>query len=191
MNIITWHAPSSSGAFQRLLPDGRLFSDRLTTKPVFSFSFGSMEYVEQADRFTIDNVPMTAAQRAEALAAINAVNPPVDWYRAAKAAELDQAYRATVAAIAGWVDVAEMASWQKQEAEARAVLASPGNAAPFIEGLRGTRGKGESKVQLAQKIVDKADAFATAYAPVLGRRHARMDALDAAQTVEGINAIVW
>lgn len=191
-NILTWHPPSSSGAFQRQLPDGRIFSDRITVKPTFSFQFVELEYVEQAAVYTVDKKPMTASQQAEVYNAIQAVQPPLEWFRALKMAEIMEAYHGAVAAISGnSLDVFEIASWGTQEAQARAVLANATAGAPMLDAMRAPRGKGETKEQLAAKIVAAADAYAAAYAPILGRKQAKLDALAAATTQAEIDAVKW
>ena len=65
MNILTWHAPSNNGAFQKVTEFG-IFSDLITVKPVFSFDFTSMSYNETNGDFNIDGTAMTDEQIAEA-----------------------------------------------------------------------------------------------------------------------------
>lgn len=192
MNILVWNSPSGNGPFQRRLPDGRIFSDLLTTKPIFSFNFVDLRYIEQANEYTIDGRKMTAAEQAEVYNTIQSVEPPLEWSRAQKYTEIMQAYDRDVTAILQRpADPFEMASWRKQEEEARSYLANATAPTPVIDGLRGSRAKGEDRATLAQKIVVNADAFATAYSPVLGRKQARLDALAAAQSPAEVEAIVW
>src|SRR5512139_265244 len=161
MNILIWSATEGRGPFQRQLPGGRIFSDLLTVKPTFSFSFVNLRYIEQANEYTIDGRKMTAAEQAEVYDAIQAVQIPLGWFKAMKQAEIMGAYQQAVTAIAGdSIDAFEIASWGTQEAQARKVLADAAAAAPIIDTLRVARGKGETKVDLSTKVVAAADAYA-------------------------------
>lgn len=192
MNILIWTAAEGKGPFQRRLPDGRIFSDLMTAKPVFSFPFVNLRYIEQANEYTIDGRKMTAAEQAEVYNTIQAVEPPLGWFKAMKQAEIMGAYQQAVAAIAGdTIDAYEIASWGTQEAQARAVLANAAASAPLLDSMRVARGKGETKEQLATKVVTAADAYAAAYAPVLGKKQAKLDALAAAATQAEVDAVVW
>lgn len=192
INMLTWHPQSNSGAFQRVLPDGRIFSDTVTAPPTFSFSFNSLEYVEQAEVYKIDSRKMSAAEQAEVYAAIQAVEPPLAWHKAMKMSEIMAAYRDMVGDITGDVlDPYEMASWRKQEEQARAYLANSSAAVPMIDALRAGRAKGEDRATLAQKIVAAADAYEAVFSGVLGRKQGLIDVLAAAQTPAEVSAINW
>jgi hypothetical protein len=192
MNILIWTAAEGQGPFQRRLPDGRIFSDLMTAKPVFSFPFVNLRYIEQANEYTIDGRKMTAAEQAEVYNTIQAVEPPLEWLKSMKLAEIMGAYERDVAAILQRpADPFEMASWRKQEEEARAYLANAAAPTPVIDGLRAARAKGEDRATLAQKIVARADAFAASYSPTLGKKQAYLDAIDVATTHAAVDAIVW
>ena len=68
----------------------------------------------------------------------------------------------------------ESASWGKQELEARNLNSQT----PLIDGLIVSRGLGEASEELAAKIIANADAYATAYAQVLGEYQAKLKALE-------------
>lgn len=192
MNILVWNSASGNGPFQRRLPDGRIFSDLLTTKPIFSFNFVELRYIEQANEYTIDGRKMTAAEQAEVYNTIQSVEPPLEWSRAQKYTEIMHAYdRDVVAILQRPADPFEMASWRKQEEEARTYLANATTPTPVIDGLRAARAKGEDQATLAGKIVARADAFAAAYSPILGKKQACLDALALATTQAEVDAIVW
>lgn len=188
MNILTWHAPSQNGAFQKSTELGT-FSDTLTTKPTFSFEFTSMEYVEQANRYMIDGVPMTEEQKAECLAVINAHQVGIAWYKQVKLLQFGGAYHAAINAMVGNTDSFEAASWTKQETEARAWTVDNNAITPIIDNLIIGRAMGESKADLVAKIITKSDGYAVAYAQVLGQYHAKQKALEACTTVEAVIAL--
>jgi len=83
----------------------------------------------------------------------------------------------------------EIASWPQQEKEARAYLADPAASTPLLDALAAARGV--TKDALAAKIVTKADQFAAAAGALIGKRQALEDAINAAQTVAGVEAVVW
>jgi hypothetical protein len=51
------------------------------------------------------------------------------------------------------------------------------------------RGLGETVADLAKKIIDNANAYQAAYATILGNYQAKQKAIDAATTVEEVQAI--
>lgn len=191
MNILVWLDGATDGPFQRLLPDGRIFSDLMNKKPVFSFPFSSIEYIQAANRFLVDGVPMTPSQADEVSNAINSVEPPAQWFKSMKQNDISSSYQQEVLAITGNVDPTEMTSWSKQEEQARAYIADQSAVTPLLDGLLIGRGLNETKLELAQKIVNNADAYQAAYSTILGRYQARMKTLQAATTISEINAVVW
>jgi len=94
-----------------------------------------------------------------------------------------------LAAITAGYPAGELASWDKQEAEARAYLADTNATVPFIATMATARGV--DVADLANRIVTKADAFAGYSAGVIGTRQALEDALEAATTVAEVEAVVW
>lgn len=98
-------------------------------------------------------------------------------------------YQKAIQAMTGSVDAAEMASWTKQEAEARAWVADNNTVTPIIDNLLIGRAMGESKADLVAKIIAKADAYAVAYAQLLGAYHAKQKAIEVATTVAEVEAI--
>lgn len=108
--------------------------------------------------------------------------------KAAKLAEINAACDAALAALIADYPESELLTFDKQEAEARALLADPEAATPFLTPLAAARGL-ETK-ELARKVIAKADAFTTASGHVIGLRQKDEDRLTAAQTVEDVAAIV-
>lgn len=189
INILTWHAPSNNGAFQKNTELG-IFSDMLMVKPTFSFEFTNMNYIEQNGTFNVDGQPMTEAQKAEVLSAINAQVVGIEWYKQVKFGQISGAYQSATKAMAGNTDSSEMVSWNKQETEARAWTADNTAATPIIDNLLIGRALNETKASLVAIIISKADQYAVAYAQVLGQYHAKQKALDACTTVEQVLALV-
>lgn len=98
-------------------------------------------------------------------------------------------YENAVKAMTGNTDPAEMASWTKQEAEARSWIADNTVVTPIIDNLIIGRAMGESKADLVANIIIKADAYTVAYAQVLGAYHAKQKAIEVAITVAEVEAI--
>lgn len=191
MNILIWSDIENQGPFQRQMPSGNIFSDIKYVKPVFSFTYSNLMYIEPNSTFIVDGSPMSVEQKAEVLAFIQAVEPPLDWHKAMKKREIDLAYEQTKLTISGPVDPAEMTTWTKQEAEARAYIIDPTTFTPIMDGLLVGRNLGESKLELAQKIIKNADAYTSVFSYTLGRYQARLKELDKATTVFTVEEVRW
>jgi len=85
----------------------------------------------------------------------------------------------------------EPASWKVQEEEARAWMTDNTFLAPLLDSLLLNRGFNETKVELASKIITKADAYKVFYGKLLGQLHAKQNEIESATTVEALKAIVW
>ena len=105
-----------------------------------------------------------------------------------KLAEINAACDAALAALTADYPESELLTFDKQEAEARALLADPEAATPFLTPLAAARGL--ETEELARKVIAKADAFTTASGHVIGLRQKDEDRLKAAQSVEDVAAIV-
>lgn len=119
------------------------------------------------------------------------LNPPktLNETKATKLSIIKTDYETSVKAMTGNTDPAEMASWTKQEQEARAWVADNAVITPIIDNLIIGRAMGESKADLVAKIITKADAYTVAYAQVLGAYHAKQKAIEVAKTVAEVEAI--
>jgi len=82
-------------------------------------------------------------------------------------------YNTAVEAMIGKVSQAELASWAKQEAEARNLT----GATPLIDGLIVSRGLAETREELAAKIIANSNAYTAGYAQVLGTYQAKLKAI--------------
>ncbi len=89
--------------------------------------------------------------------------------KATKFAEIDAEFEAAVASLtAGWPQH-EIQTWNKQEAEARALAANPEAPTPMLSTIAITRGL--TVAELAQRVIRDADAFTAASAHFVGLRH--------------------
>jgi len=120
--------------------------------------------------------------------------------------KITQAFDTDIKNIVGDVTIHVIASWRKQEDQARAWLVDNTIPTPTIDGLLSTRALGETKAELVTKVIANADAYETAYAPLLGKFQARSRQIDAvfvsvatgdgghatvADALAAIEAIVW
>ena len=96
----------------------------------------------------------------------------------------------------------EVASWRKQEEQARAWNADNAVSTPTIDALLEARSLGETKQELVDKIIANANAYEAVYAPLLGKYQSlekQIDRVDmtASDTrsysdmVAEINSITW
>ena len=134
--------------------------------------------VWQAQKERLDRAAAEAAEEYNSLANT----------KARKLAEINAACDAALAALTAGYPSSELLTFDKQEAEARALLADPEAATPFLTPLAAARGM--TVEELARKVIAKADAFTTASGHVIGLRQKDEDRLTVAQTVEDVAAIV-
>ena len=131
----------------------------------------------QAEKARLDKAAAEAAEEYNSLANT----------KARKLAEINAACDAALAALTASYPASELLTFDKQEAEARALLADPEAVTPFLTPLAAARGM-ETEA-LARKVIAKADAFTTASGHVIGLRQKDEDRLKAAQSVEDVAAI--
>lgn len=108
--------------------------------------------------------------------------------KAAKLTEINTGCQRMLDRLTATYPAAELLTFDKQEAEARALLADPEAATPFLTPLAAARGL--ETAELARKVIAKADAFTAASGHVIGLRQKDEDRLKAAQSVEDVAAIV-
>lgn len=132
----------------------------------------------QAEKARLDKAAAEAAEEYNSLANT----------KARKLAEINAACDAALAALTASYPASELLTFDKQEAEARALLADPEASTPFLTPLAAARGM--ETEELARKVIAKADAFTTASGHVIGLRQKDEDRLKAAQSVEDVAAIV-
>ena len=85
-----------------------------------------------------------------------------------------QDYELGIKNLIGEVPYTEIASWDKQENEARALLADSTVTTAFIDALVVARNIGETREELAGKIVANADAYIAGAAQLLGEYQAKV-----------------
>lgn len=105
----------------------------------------------------------------------------------AKRAEISGNADAFLASLAIEYGVYEKLTWDQQALEADALLADPDAPAPLVRAIAQARGM--SALEMAQRIAANRAQWVALSGAVVGKRLAYQDALDAAQTVEEVNAI--
>ena len=113
--------------------------------------------------------------------------PTLEEAKAAKLSEINTAADAAIAALTATYPDRELATFDKQESEARAYAADATTPAPLLSALAEARGI--PLPDLVERVIAKADAFAVASGSVIGRRQALEDRLDASTTLEEVQAI--
>lgn len=111
---------------------------------------------------------------------------------AAAHARISAAYEAAVQTLISGYPQNEIASWPKQEAEARAWLADNTAPTPWIDGAANARGI--TKQELVTLIIANADALAPLHGALTGKRQMLRDQIDALgpnATAEQLNTIQW
>ena len=115
--------------------------------------------------------------------------PTLAELKTAKKAEISASFEQTIQQITAGYPPNEIASWSKQEQEARAFTAVPLSATPLIDALANTRGV--PKATLASRIINKADFFAGISGQLIGKRQGLEDSVDAASSKTALAAITW
>ena len=100
--------------------------------------------------------------------------PTLDEARAVKLAEIMRGYQAAFAPIEAVYPSAEREGWAVQEAEAKALLASPqanpAVIAPVLSTLVQVRARGESPADLAARVLQNAGQWRMIYAYLTGQQ---------------------
>lgn len=113
-------------------------------------------------------------------------------FKADKNAEINAAFEFAIATIKSGYPADEVASWPKQEAEARAYQADALAVTPLLDALATTRGI--TKADLVTRIISKADLFANISGQLIGKRQKLEDDLNAlplTATKADVDLIVW
>lgn len=109
--------------------------------------------------------------------------------KAAKLAEIEQAFDTAMAGLVAGFPQLERESWSKQEAEARAYTADNTVTTPMLTAL--AQARGITVAILASAVIAKADRFAGASGALIGKRQAAEDALASATTQAAIKAVTF
>ena len=107
--------------------------------------------------------------------------------KAAKLSQINEGCQSALAALTATYPAAELLTFDRQEAEARSLLADTSSQAPFLTSLATARGI--SVTDLAHKVIVKADLFSAASAFAIGQRQRYEDLLKDAKTKEAVAAI--
>ncbi len=70
--------------------------------------------------------------------------------------------------------LSEKLSWSKQESEAREYLKDESAHTPYVDALLASRCKDETKMDLINKIITKADAYSVFHGTLLGKLHIKL-----------------
>lgn len=110
---------------------------------------------------------------------------------AAAHARINTAYESAVMELTAGYPQNEIASWPKQEAEARAWIADNNTATPWIDSAAAARGI--SKEEFITKVIAQADALAPLHGALSGKRQNLRDQIDALAdpTQAALDAIKW
>jgi hypothetical protein len=109
--------------------------------------------------------------------------------KAAKQAEIKDECDKEVEVIRATYPDAEVLSWAKQETEARALVADPNAETVLIDSI--AEGRSMDRMELATRIIAKADAFAAISGAAIGKRQLLEEAIAAATSIEDVIAISW
>lgn len=108
-----------------------------------------------------------------------------------RSAKIRLAQTNALTGILGEVAFWEPGSFTTQEKEARAWNADNTVSTPFVDALLASRNLGETKQELVDKIITKADAYTVVYADMLGKFQNLIKQVQAATTVDEVKAITW
>lgn len=107
-------------------------------------------------------------------------------------ARISAAYEAAVSALISGYPPNEVASWPKQETEARAWLKDSNAPTPWIDSAATARGI--PKIDFIAKVIEQADALAPMHGALSGKRQYLRDQIDALgpnATAQQLDAIQW
>lgn len=186
--ILLWNSVNNEGILSKETPLG-IFSVRITDKPDLGFNYVSFNYIEPNNGYDINGRLMPEPTKLTIAAYIDNYQIPVEWYKDIKTELVAERYNQIVYNIIGKVDASEMASWVSQENEARAYLLDNTISTPVLTGLAMYRNKNESIIELAYKVIGKADAYRGIYPIILGKYQYLQSLLENAVTIEDYLAI--
>ena len=104
----------------------------------------------------------------------NIVESALDSAKKSKIEELRNEYDKIVDEYSFDTPLSEKLTWDKQESEARGFLSDPASPTPFIDLLIISRNKGETKEELVNIIVSKANLYVEFQGNLLGMYHSKL-----------------
>lgn len=105
-------------------------------------------------------------------------SPNIEQIKEQLLTKAKQDFELGIKELIGEVPYIEITSWDKQEQEARSLLADSAATTPFIDALLIGRNLGETREELAGKIVANADAYAIGAAQLLGEYQAKVKEIE-------------
>lgn len=118
----------------------------------------------------------------------SAIVVDIEVVREAKLQSLKRGFDALFTQLTGVTGFGETASWKLQEDEARAWVADTSASTPLLDALLTARAMGETKEELIQKILTKADTYKVLYGTMLGQYHAKQKIIETATSVDALKA---
>jgi len=109
--------------------------------------------------------------------------------RSAKREAIIRDYETALAPLESAYPQKERDTWPQQVTEARAFVENAQASMPLVDALLTSRSKGESKAVLTAKIINNYTAYSGIVGAALGTMQTRLLALEAAQTLEQIQAV--
>ena len=104
-----------------------------------------------------------------------------------KRSEIEAQYKTSIAQLTAGYDSYEISSWPQQSEEARARNANPNAEVPLVSAIATARGMELS--EMVTRILQKEALFKPAFGTILGTKQGRLLALEAAETLEQIQAV--
>lgn len=108
--------------------------------------------------------------------------------KAVRLSEINTAADRAISTLTATYPDREIATFDKQESEARAYAADPTASTPLLSAL--AQARGIDMDELVKRVIAKADAFAAASGYIIGQRQALEDQLDACRTVKEVQNIL-
>lgn len=133
------------------------------------------------DQWVVETIPVAAP--------ITPAVPTLDDVQRLKITEIELAAELAIAPITSVYPLAERDTWPIQEAEAAAWSVNPSAPTPMLDAIAAQRGM--TIADLVASVQTKAAGFKALAGATFGKRKAKIDQVNAAITVEDVNAITW
>lgn len=118
-----------------------------------------------------------------------APEPTLEEAQAAQLSQINRDFEAAAQALTAGYPEAERLTWPIQQAEALAWAADNNAATPYLDGLATARGI--TPAEMRQLTLDQVQAFMAASQQLVGTRQRLRDEINAAETVQDVQSIVW
>lgn len=194
---LIWNGDKNSGYIEnQIYPEGLQITDPYMKPVIEGYDYESVNFDEETEVYTItiagETSEITIEQEHEIIMAC------VTWVPITFADDVAQCklnieaiFNTRIAIVTENATPEEIASWDKQEAEARAWLADDTASTIMIDILLVQRDNGETKAELVDKIILKADTYLAAYATDLGTLQRGIKRAEAATTKADLDALAF